>query len=293
MQIQIFVLMDCIALGVGIVILAIWLFFYFSGLQYQELFSQLDRKEYPLGEVYFLGYAVTLLLKLDYKNKQSRKLRRQLGVLYEPKYTEYYLRVISSMRFTLALTVAALAAPLYFLADTPVMLVLVLAFAGFTYYYYGIAMEKRIKERADEVLLDFSEVVSKLALLVNAGMIVTDAWERAALSGERTLYKEMQRSVDEMHNGKSFADALYVFSQRSMLPEIKKFSSTLIQGVSQGNRDLSGMLTQQSKEVWEMKRQIVRRKGELANNKLLIPICLTFVGILIMIIVPIFSNIGT
>ena len=289
---QFFTLFDFIALGIGIAILAVWLLFYFSGKQYAELFENLDTKDFPLGDTYFVGYAITLLLKLDYKNKQSRKLRKQLGVLYEPKYTEYYLRVISSMQFTMSLTVAAFAAPLYFLSGSPILLILLLVMSGFVYYYYGIAMEKKINDRAEEVLLDFSEVVSKLALLVNSGMIVGEAWERAAASGERTLYKEMQRSVEEMHNGKSFADALYVFAQRSMLPEIKKFSSTLIQGVSQGNRELAGMLTQQSREVWDMKRQIIRRKGELANNKLLIPICMTFVGILIMIIIPIFSNLG-
>ena len=289
---QFFTLFDFIALGIGIAILAVWLLFYFSGKQYAELFESLDTKDFPLGDTYFVGYAITLLLKLDYKNKQSRKLRKQLGVLYEPKYTEYYLRVISSMQFTMSLTVVAFAAPLYFLSGSPILLILLLVMSGFVYYYYGIAMEKKINDRAEEVLLDFSEVVSKLALLVNSGMIVGEAWERAAASGERTLYKEMQRSVEEMHNGKSFADALYVFAQRSMLPEIKKFSSTLIQGVSQGNRELAGMLTQQSREVWDMKRQIIRRKGELANNKLLIPICMTFVGILIMIIIPIFSNLG-
>lgn len=289
---QIITPLDIVALIVGVVILLAWLFFYMKGKRYEEMFANLDRKEYPLGDVYFVGYAVTLLLRMDYKNKRSRALRKQLSVLYEDKYTEYYLRVISSMQFTLALTIAALAAPFYFLADSPIMLIVFLAGAGLAYYYFGISMEKRINERKDEVLMDFSEVVSKLALLVNAGMIVTDAWERAAQSGERMLYQEMQRSVNEMHNGKSFSDALYVFSQRSMLPEIKKFSSTLIQGVNEGNRNLAGMLTMQSKEVWELKRQIVRRKGELANNKLLIPICLTFVGILIMIMVPIFANIG-
>ena len=36
----------------------------------------------------------------------------------------------------------------------------------------------------------------------------------------------------------------------------------------------------------------MRRQGEAANAKLLLPIVLTFVGILIMVIVPIFSSMG-
>ena len=52
------------------------------------------------------------------------------------------------------------------------------------------------------------------------------------------------------------------------------------------------MLTLQSKEVWNTKQQLMRRKGELANNKLLLPILIVFIGILIMVVVPIFAGIG-
>ena len=95
-----------------------------------------------------------------------------------------------------------------------------------------------------------------------------------------------------MRNGTSSADAFQQFGQRCMLLEIRKFTSTLIQGILRGNRELSQMLTQQSAEVWELKKQMVKRKGELADSKLLLPMCLTFAGILIMVVIPIFSNLG-
>lgn len=283
---------DIIFFAIGLLLLALWMGLYLSGKKHEQMFEQLDPKDYPMGDTYFVGYALTLKLKLEYKNKECRKLRKQLSVLYEPKYTDYYLRVVYSMRFTIALTVACFAAPLYFLSDSILLFVLLLAGAGGAYYYYGAAMEQLIEKRADEVLSDFSEVVSKLALLVNSGMIISDAWVRVAGSGDRILYQEMNRSVEEMNNGKPFVDALYTFAQRSLLPEVKKFASTLIQGVAQGNTDLAPMLTQQSKEIWDLKKHAVRRKGELANNKLLLPMCLTFIGILIMIMVPIFANLG-
>ena len=283
---------DIVVLAVGTIILLLWLFLYFKGKQYEELFASLDTKDYPLGDTYFVGYAATLLLKFDYRNKNSRKLRKELSVIYEPKYADYYLRVIASMQITMALTVAAFAAPMYFLTQNIVMFVFFLVAACVVYYYYGISMEDKIKKRGDEMLSDFSEVVSKLALLVNSGMILNDAWKKVASSGERTLYAEMRKSVEDMDNGRSMADALFLFGQRCMLPEIKKFASTLIQGINQGNSELAPMLTQQSKEVWDLKKQLVRRAGELANTKLLIPMCITFIGILLMIMIPIFANLG-
>ena len=49
---------------------------------------------------------------------------------------------------------------------------------------------------------------------------------------------------------------------------------------------------EQSAEIWNLKRQLVKREGEKASSKLLIPKFLMFMGILIMVIVPIFTNIG-
>ena len=289
---ELYSLLDIIVFSIGLLILATWMFFYFKGKKNEGLFTGLDQTDFPMGDIYFIGYAITEMLKLDYRTPKARKLRKNLSVLYETKYTDYYIRVVYSMQFTMALTVAAFAAPMYFLTNSVIMFLFILAATGVVYYYYGISMEDKLKAREEEMLSDFSEVVSKLALLVNSGMILSEAWERTANSGTSTIYTEMRKSVEGIRNGASTADALLLFGQRCMLPEIKKFASTLIQGIAQGNSELSASLTQQSKEVWEMKRQHVRRKGELANNKLLIPMCVSFIGILIMIMVPIFANLG-
>ena len=170
---------------------------------------------------------------------------------------------------------------MYGLASDVLALIVGFVFAGLAYYYFGTVTKKRILKRSDELLHDFSEVVSKLALLTNAGMILREAWQEVAFAGTSTIYTEMQTTVNEMNNGVSEIDA-----------EIKKFTSTIIQGMTKGNSVLTAMLQEQSKEVWQLKKQLVRREGEKAASKLLIPICVMFVGILIMIIVPIFTNLG-
>ena len=105
-----------------------------------------------------------------------------------------------------------------------------------------------------------------------------------------SFYAEM---IDaRIEDGMSEEDAIIFFGQQCMVPQIKKFASTIITSLKRGPEDLAQMLMQQSKEVWAMKQQIMRRRGEAANAKLLFPIVLTFIGILIMVIVPIFSNMG-
>lgn len=283
---------DYIVFGIGAVLLGIWLVLFFTGLKYASLFDSLTEKEFPLKEVYFVGYAALELVHYSYKSKHDRKLRKELSVLFGEKYAEYYLRVIHAQEITMSLTLAILGFALYGVADDIAVLVVLLIFAGLAYYYFGTLTEKRILKRSEEMLRDFSNVVSKLALLTNAGMILREAWTEIAFSGETTIYREMQTSVEEMNNGISEIDAIFRFGKRCIIPEIKKFSSTIVQGLVKGNNELAMMLQAQSREVWMLKKQDIHRQGEKAASRLLIPVVIMFVGILIMVIVPIFTNLG-
>lgn len=284
--------LDYIMIALGAVSLVIWMLFFVMGLKYNSMFDVLEEKDYPLKQIYGLGYAVLELFKYGYKSKGDRKLRQQLEVLYGNKYCEYYLRVVHAQQITMASTVLVLAFALYGLTDGMAGSAIGFAFAGLAYYYFGTAAAKKIQQRSDELLHDFSEVVSKLALLTNAGMILREAWQDVAAAGNGVIYTEMQAAVNDMNNGVSEIDAIYGFGTRCIIPEIKKFTSTIIQGMTKGNSELTFMLQEQSKEVWQLKKQLVRREGEKAASKLLIPISIMFVGILIMIIIPIFTNLG-
>lgn len=285
-------IMDFVVFGIGLLFLIVWIIFFIMGLKYANLFDTLDEKEFPLKEIYFVGYAVMQTIHYKYKSKHDRKLRKEISVLYGEKYADYYLRVIHAQQVTMAFTLAVFSFSMYGLANSLVATVVVLVFAGLAYYYFGTVTEKKIMKRSEEMLSDFSNVVSKLALLNNAGMIMREAWEEVAYTDNGTIYKEMQIAVEEMRNGVSEIDALANFGTRCIIPEIKKFTSTIIQGIIKGNNELTLMLQEQSKEVWAAKKQNVRRQGEKAASKLLIPIFIMFFGILIMIIIPIFTNLG-
>lgn len=283
---------DIVIMVLGIASLAVWMVFYSKGKKYNAMFDGLEEKDYPFKEIYGLGYAVLETIQYNYKSKGDRKLRQELEVLYGSKYSEYYLRTIHAQQITVAATLFVLSFTFYGLTSEVLALVIGFMFTGLSYYYFGTVTKKKILKRSDELLHDFSEVVSKLALLTNAGMILREAWQDIAFAGTSTIYVEMQTAVNEMNNGVSEVDAIFNFGSRCIIPEIKKFTSTIIQGLTKGNSELTAMLQEQSKEVWQLKKQLVRREGEKAASKLLIPICIMFIGILIMILVPIFTNLG-
>lgn len=284
--------LDVVLYGIGAVILLIWLALYVMGLKYANLFEPLDEKEYPFKEIYFVGYAALEFIHYQYKSKRDRKLRKEVSVFFGEKYADYYIRVIYAQKLTLSFTVLTIAVPMFGAANSILTAFVMIMLSVSIYSYYGSIVGKKIQKRSEEMLHDFSNVVSKLALLTNAGMIMREAWEEVAFTGNSALYMEMQKSVDEMNNGVSEIDALFNFGTRCIIPEIKKFTSTIVQGIIKGNSELTLMLQQQSKEVWSLRKQDVRRQGEKAASKLLLPIMIMFIGILIMILIPIFANIG-
>lgn len=284
---------NLITMGVGALLMILWLFFYFKGMKYNEMFEALDDKEFRLKEIYGFGYGFLETFKYSYKTKADRKLRQPITSMYGDKYCEYYLRVLRSQQVTYAALFVLLAFIMYGLSGgNLIILVLLIAIAAIMPMALSNALKNKLEKKSEEMLADFSDVVSKLALLTNAGMNLHEAWQTVADTGDGIIYKEMRNSVLEMENGSSEVDAIYHFGLRCMVPEIKKFASTITAGLTKGNAELSAMLQTQSKESWGMKKQLVRRAGEKAASKLLIPILIMFIGILIMIMVPIMGNMG-
>ena len=284
---------DLIIYGLFAICFFMWIIVLLKSKKYDSLFENLDKKDYPLREMYSTGYCILEMIGYKYTSKRDRKKRQELNVLYGEKYADYYLRVIYSQQVSMSVLVFFLSFCMYGFSQQIAVWLVMLAFAGVAFYYFGDVSSKKIRKRSEEMLSDFCEVVSKLALLTNAGMILHEAWEFVADSGgEGTIYQEMRYAKDEMKNGLSDIEAIRRFGNRCIIPEIRKFTSTLIQGMVKGNDELVIMLQNQSSEVWSAKKQDVRRQGEKAASKLLIPMLLMFVGILIMVIVPIFANLG-
>lgn len=281
---------DYVSMAILALFLIIWLIFYFAGKKYDAMFEILDEKTFPLKDIYGMGYAVMECIHYKYRAKWDKKLRADLVILYSEKYADYYLRVVYAQTISICSVMIICGLSLTLMAADYTMLIVMLCMCTAIAYYFMTLPQATIKKRSDELLSDYAEVVSNLALLTNAGMILKEAWEQVAYSGDGVFYKEMQNVVIDLNNGIGESVAYQSFGQRCVIAEAKKFASTIAQGLQKGNSELAKSLQQQSAEVWEQKKQIVKRQGEKAANKLMIPVFFMFGGILIMIIIPIFAN---
>ena len=164
------------------------------------------------------------------------------------------------------------------------ILVLVLVYAMYD------ELNDQTNKRREAIARQFPNMVSKLALLVTSGMIMDRAWKETAYSQELQLYKEMQKTSEELDNLVSPEAAYGAFITRCNTKETSKLSSAILQNLSKGNAEIGGLLKDLAKEAWLERRHTAKRDSEKANSKLMIPTMLLFLAILIMLMVPVAMN---
>lgn len=260
--------------------------------KYAMMIEPLDPKKDPLKAFYPLGFEILDMIRYQYNTFQDKKRIGQSKIVYGERFGEYYYRVNMAEKVTYAATCVMISPVLGPLVGNNLFSLFGLVAAGFMYYYADTKITDVIKARENDLSRDFADMVSKLALLINAGMITREAWEDIAHTGEGTVYEEMRNAVDEMNNGVSEIDAYLNFGNRCGVQFVKKFTSMLCQNLTKGNKELVDFLKAESAISWEEKKHYVKRKGEAASNKMMIPLGLILVGVFVMILVPVMGNLG-
>lgn len=272
-----------------------FIFLLLTSGEFDDYIKPLDKKEFMLSEIYGVGFKLTKMFNFEYKTRGANQLREHAAILYGERYADYYMRVLYAQRLSITYLCFAIFSAICSLAegyDKLILLLLSLVVCGVIYYYFATLTATKVKKRSIRFMDEFPNAVSTIALLVNSGMILREAWREVSMSEDNELYMEMRKVNEEMDNGVSEIDALYNFANRCVTPEIKKFTSFIVQGLEKGSRDLAIALSNQTRELWELKKQNTLKRGELASGKLMIPLMIMFIGILIMIMGPIMTNLG-
>lgn len=149
-----------------------------------------------------------------------------------------------------------------------------------------------VNKRAEEIERTFPQAVSKLTLLTVAGMEVNQAWKLTSVSGTGTLYDEMKRVLVDLDNNVSPMEAYSKFLSRCNNKYTTKLATAIIQNISKGNAEIVRMLRSLNEESWMEHKHNARRMGDRIQSRLLIPTILMFIGILILVIVPVLSGFG-
>lgn len=258
--------------------------------EYKDLIDSIDPGKYRYPDIFCVGFSIMQLLKFDSNSKKAKKRIKEISEIQGSQYAEYYYYVINGAKWSYGFTILVLLSVLAAMGNSVMLLFIGLILAWLIMWYVDELLNDQLEERHDQLLADFPQMLSKMTLLVNSGMVVRDAWNKIAENGDRALYKEMRLTVMEMKNGVTEAEAYMHFADRCSMKEIKRFSATMVQSLQKGNSEIAVFLKNMSDEMWEEKKHMVKRKGEAANSKLIVPTALIFIGILVMIMVPAMSG---
>ncbi len=155
--------------------------------------------------------------------------------------------------------------------------------------------EQENARRREQMLRDYPNLVTKLCLLVQAGMTMRRAFGKTALDYRknrrekdepRYAYEEMLLTYYEMESGVLESQAYENFGRRCGQTQYRTLATLLSQNLKKGSQGLLDILERESVTAFEDRKRQARIQGDAAATKLLIPMVLMLLVVLVILMVP-------
>lgn len=181
------------------------------------------------------------------------------------------------------------------------ILLLIAAAVFLLLYRQQASVKEQCDRRERQLKADYPEIVSKLLVLIRAGMPVRSAWMRIAEDYQIQKKKdgqvhfaleEMNAAVKEMNTGISEGRAYLEFGRRCEQNLYLKLGSLLEQNLKKGSYGIAAFLEGERIQALEERRRQIRAEGELAGTKLMAPMMVLFALVLMIIMVPSLMSFG-
>lgn len=159
----------------------------------------------------------------------------------------------------------------------------------------GKEKEKQKEKKKAELSGDYPVLVSKLYLLLAAGLSMRKAWEKLAVDYQKSREKSGCRRAQgeeilytwyEMQNGISEGDAYLRMGERCALPAYKGLALILAQNRQKGGNYLLHLLEQEAASAMENKKRKAREAGEKTSLRLLLPTGMMLMIVLALVLIP-------
>jgi tight adherence protein C len=258
--------------------------------KYKAIIEAPEAREYSLPAMLPMSLLILDLLKYKYVSKYDKKIIKILTGLHGNRNLDVQIRLYYGNK--IGLMMGSLIILTFFGAaaqskDISYMLFTLCA-PALVFYIYDKDLENKLKKKYERIRKDFPDLVSKLVLLVNAGMTVNRGWEKICSESKKNspLYQELKITYLQIQGGKPEGEAYEEFARRCRVREITKFVTLVIQNLKKGSDDMVPLLRLQAEECWELRKMRARQLGEEASAMLIIPMMIMFVGILIIVVLP-------
>lgn len=161
--------------------------------------------------------------------------------------------------------------------------------------YFG-SLDTRRKEWKEQAERSYMEFVTKLSLLLAAGISLRHAFVRLSEEYEaryglkHVLAAELKVARQKLDNGHSEQEVYEAFGRRIGVISYRRMASLLEQNVSRGVQGMRSLLLQEAKEVMAQEKATIRVRGEQAGTKLLFPMMGLLLLVFAILLVPAFQS---
>lgn len=179
-----------------------------------------------------------------------------------------------------------------------IILLLGLVAAAVVYMQEEMKEQRKEQERREQLLKQYPDMVSKISLLLGAGMTLSSAWERIVLNYQRKLeqqhtkpeevYEQMLSAYREMQDGVGELKVYERFGERCNTPQYRKFSMLVTQNLRKGAAGLRQSLEKEVADAFALRKNLAKKAGEEAGTKILLPMMLMLCIVMVIILVPAF-----
>ncbi len=166
------------------------------------------------------------------------------------------------------------------------------------YLQEGVKEQRKEQERKEQLLRQYPDMVSKMSLLLGAGMTLSGAWERIVLNYQHKLehhqaqfeevYEQMLLAYREMQDGVGELRVYEQFGERCGTPQYRKLSMLIIQNLRKGSAGLRQSLEKEVADAFSLRKNLAKRAGEEAGTKILLPMMFMLCIVMVIILVPAF-----
>ena len=178
--------------------------------------------------------------------------------------------------------------------QAPVYVIAIGAFAAsFIWVSRDDAAEKRLRNRRSQLEAELPNMIFRMILLLNAGLIAESAFAKIteqSAEDRNPLYRafrDIKMSAEKKNT--SFVNELYAFAKASDSEDLLRFASLACEHAGSG-AELAGKLEQERDRMWKFRITSAKAKVSEAETKLCFPLVLLLVALIMITAVPSFLS---
>jgi tight adherence protein C len=155
-------------------------------------------------------------------------------------------------------------------------------------------LNRKLKYKKRLMLIELTEFLNKLTMLVDAGETVQKAIKQCVEQKKQLtitvetspLYYELNQMVTALNNNRSFQHVMEEFNKRCNVQEISIFTTTVLLNYRRGGLEFVYALRELSRIIWDKRLALTKTLGEEASAKLVFPMVFIFFIVMVIVAAP-------